>query len=195
MSARVADRHRLWFVTLLVTAGVGMLGAVQGLGWDRALLAALVTGALGAIVGLAWIDDAAATKHPLLRGAALTVLVGLGLPGLVLALGVWAAAAIGLLTITSPWVIHAVGAGWSRTLSTSGRSVQAAIGNDDLLREWVASTRELAHSQTPSERTEMVAARAAILDDILRRSEGRIPELVWWSVDEPHAAGRERPGR
>lgn len=195
MSTRVTDRrHRLWLAGLLATAGVGLMGAVQGLGWDRAVIAAIVTSALGATIGLAWIDDAECGKHPVLWGAALTLVGGLGLPGLFLALGVWAAAAIGLLGVTSPWVTQPLGARWFRMVRPSPQWEQVAIGHDALLREWATLTWELAHSRTPRERVGVVEARAGILDDILGRNNGRIPDFVWWSVDEPHAR-RDRPGR
>jgi hypothetical protein len=75
--------------------------------------------------------------------------------------------------------------------------LQVPSGNgpdDDLRREWLSSVAQLGTTPTSSDRLTIVQARQGILDDILDRSGGLVPEYVWASVESTDGRSTHRSG-
>jgi hypothetical protein len=121
-------------------------------------------------------------KHPILGGAALFV-APLLYPGLSQVLGPAAIGAIAALVLTSPWIVSFIGSRLRGRVLPSQTEVAGMAAPDEALRlQWMESTRQLERASTPRQRLLVVHLREQILNDLVERSGGALPDFVWSSV-------------
>jgi len=98
-------------------------------------------------------------------------------------LGPAAVGVVAALVLTSPAVTsHMERRLRGRLLPTQTELAGMGAPDDALRRQWMESTHQLENASTLRERLLVVHLREQILDDLVERSGGAVPEYVWSSA-------------
>jgi len=186
----MSTQRWLWRVAVGVTGSVAVAGTVLIFSIEATFALLVATALFGAIMGLAVKGELPDDRHPILGGAAVFA-APLLYPGLSLVLGPAAIGVVAALVLTSPWVASGIERRLRGRVLPSQTEVAGMAPPDEALRlQWMESTRELERASTLPERLLVVHLREQILNDLVERSDGAVPEFVWSSV-----RGRGGPDR
>jgi hypothetical protein len=177
----MSSHRTLWLVAVAGTVGTAVVGSLGAMAWGSALLLGVLLAVFGGVLGLALGPELTGrVGRPVLAGAALAVATALSLGLGHLIGGLPALGVVVALGALSPFVTSRA-ARWLRGRALPGRTLAAASAppGEALRLQWKESGRQLAMATTPSELLLIVRVRQQILDDLLERSGGVLPDYVW----------------
>lgn len=172
--------HRVvWGCAVVATVAIGLAGTLLAVPLEAVVAVGLMLVVFGALMGYAFKDELPRVRHPILIGAALFTGPGL-YPGLAELLGPAAVGLVALLAVLSPPVVSLTVRRLRGRLLPSETECAAMAPPEQALRlQWVESTRQLERAATLDEQLLVVQAREQILDDLVERSNGVLPDYVW----------------
>lgn len=182
----MSTHRRLWGWGVAAATAVALLGTALGVPLASVLGLACVLAAFGASMGYLYGPELPGVRHPVLASTALFAAPAL-YPGLAHVVGGGGAlGVVAVLVLSSPWgsarlLPHLRG----RFVPTREQAALAATPEDALRWQWEESTRQLALASTVRERLLLVALRQEILDDVVARSGGLLPDYLWTGERRP----------
>lgn len=189
----------LWTAAVVFWAVLGLIGSLTVMSPGHAAAFVVAVGALGAVSGYACARELPAVRHPVWAGALLPVAVLVLMPGVVQLLGGIGIAVIAALVVTAPPVASRIGVRLAQHRRRLDDGATAACQpppttDDGLSRQWIESTKLLDAARSPAERLSIVEVRSQILDDLVERWQGRVPDCVWRSVETSEPGPTRRAG-
>jgi hypothetical protein len=186
--------ERLWWGCFWVAVTAGSVGTILSLGPPRAiatlLTLAVVGGAIGYIIG----RELPSSRYAATSGAAI-VSAPVLIDGLVELSGAAVAGCVFVLLLcTAPFLVRPALRQLRRRTAGPAPIEEAALASpDEALRlQWRSTTAQLAKARDARERLLVVQLREQILDEILERDGGRLPEFVF---DQTGPTSRHREDR
>ena len=171
--------RRAWRLVVAAMVLTAVAGTVVAMRLDLILAIVFTMVLFGGVMGYAFKDDLPEVRHPVLGAAALFTAPAL-YPGLSQFLGAAAAAVVAVLVLTSPFVVARAGKRLRPRLLPPQVELAALAGPDEALRrQWTESTRQLDRAATLQDQLLIVRIREQILDDVVDRTGGQLPDYVW----------------